>query len=510
MISRSRFPRIRLFIALGATLALLLVPGASPAQALTPPSLKLISIESDVTILRNKSYIPVPAAPSVYVASMNGDFEIHAERPDYDTPVSLEQWIDGGAQINPLPEEMADGFAGLKDFIHITVEDAGGASVLDQSQAFCPGNGQRERVDDSGPQVARFPSYGCGGNPFTIGSVWGIDRGWAIGATGEAGRDYYGYYGYGGYGIADGDPNFLAPDGMYTTHLSIPQNYIDAFGISPGDASINVNITVKTKKSCSYICTNVSMAHAMGAGAPPEERAPARLPIDLDPDPSTLPDLISLPAFAMRINHSKKNGHDYLRFGANVWNDGPADLVVEGFRQPGEAVMDAFQYFYDNGVAVGRAPTGTLMYDTRGDHQHWHFQQFANYALLDATQTNAYYSDKEAFCLVPTDPINLAGEGAEWFPYSIGFTTACGRRDSIWIRETLDAGWGDTYYQWVAGQSFDITNLPNGHYFIRVTANPGDLLYERNTGNNESLRELILRGRQGKRKVEMLPFDSIG
>jgi hypothetical protein len=211
----------------------------------------------------------------------------------------------------------------------------------------------------------------------------------------------------------------------------------------------------------------------------------------------------------MRVSHNKKDGHDYLQFGADVWNDGPAPMVVEGFRQPGLPVMDGYQYFYDHGVAVGRAPAGTLMYDSRPGHNHWHFEQFANYSLLDATQTEVVRSEKEAFCLAPTDPINLAGEGAEWFPYSIGLATACGSKDSIWTRESLDAGWGDTYYQYLPGQSFDITHLPNGHYFVQVTANPDGVLYERNTGNNTSLREVVLKGRKGNRKVIVQPYHGI-
>jgi hypothetical protein len=185
-------------------------------------------------------------------------------------------------------------------------------------------------------------------------------------------------------------------------------------------------------------------------------------------------------------------------------------MVVEGFRRQGEPVMDAFQYFYDsNGVAVGRAPTGTMEYDALPGHTHWHFEQFANYSLLDSTQTQIVKSEKVGFCLAPTDPINLAGEGANWFPYSIGLGTACGTQDSIWTRESLDAGWGDTYYQYLPGQSFDVTHLPNGHYFVQVQANPDGLLYERNTGNDTSLREIILKGRKGSRKVEVLPYHGI-
>ena len=80
-------------------------------------------------------------------------------------------------------------------------------------------------------------------------------------------------------------------------------------------------------------------------------------------------------------------------------------------------------------------------------------------------------SEKQSFCLAPTDPIDLRLPTAEWSPSWFGgggLSTACGGSDAIWIREVLPVGWGDTYFQFVAGQSFDITHLPNGRYYVQV------------------------------------------
>ena len=61
------------------------------------------------------------------------------------------------------------------------------------------------------------------------------------------------------------------------------------------------------------------------------------------------PDLRSLPAYGITIGQGDTDapGKDYLAFSANVWNAGPAQLVVDGFRKPGNELMDAYQYFYD-------------------------------------------------------------------------------------------------------------------------------------------------------------------
>ena len=75
-------------------------------------------------------------------------------------------------------------------------------------------------------------------------------------------------------------------------------------------------------------------------------------------------------------------------------------------------------------------------------------------------------------------------------------SSVCGGQEARWLREALPAGWGDTYYQSVAGQAFNITNLPNGRYKIRVTINPLGLLKETNANNVED-RYFVLKGLQG-------------
>ena len=64
-------------------------------------------------------------------------------------------------------------------------------------------------------------------------------------------------------------------------------------------------------------------------------------------------------AAGLRHHHQRRRGRrrpgkDYLAFSANVWNAGPAPLVVDGFRSPGKDLMDAYQYFYDADGQAGR------------------------------------------------------------------------------------------------------------------------------------------------------------
>jgi hypothetical protein len=73
----------------------------------------------------------------------------------------------------------------------------------------------------------------------------------------------------------------------------------------------------------------------------------------------------------------------------------------------------------------------------------------------------------------------------------------------------MPVGWGDTYFQQIAGQSFDITKVPNGTYYIEVVANPQKVLHESDTGNDVSLRQVILGGKRGHRTVRVPAVNGI-
>jgi hypothetical protein len=274
------------------------------------------------------------------------------------------------------------------------------------------------------------------------------------------------------------------------------------FEIAPGNEKVTLDVTVTKgrRRGCCY---------GRRDGPEGREASVTDVPTVTNPDPSTLPDLAALPAWAISVRNGEQA--DRLSFAATPWNAGPAPLDVEGFRRTGEDVMDAYQYFYDSGGNVtGRAPVGRMEFDTRRGHHHWHFLQFVRYRLLRASDRAAVVrSHKQSFCIAPTDPVDLMVEGATWDPYRIGLSSACGGATSIWVREVLEAGWGDTYFQSVAGQAFDITKVPNGWYYIESTLNPRGSLYETNMSNNTELRMVRLTGDRGNRRVTVVPWNGI-
>ena len=59
------------------------------------------------------------------------------------------------------------------------------------------------------------------------------------------------------------------------------------------------------------------------------------------------------------------------------------------------------------------------------------------------------------------------------------------------------------------GQSFDITHVPNGTYYVEIVANPEKVLYETTARNDTSLRKVILGGTPGHRTVKVPAFHGI-
>ena len=469
-----------------ALLALCVCP--SPVGAANPdPSVRLLSPSGPVTLYRENRRVALVQLP-VWLAATGGDFELRVSRPDYDTPVGITQTDAAtGAVIRDLPDDTLDDWNGLSAFLEVTVLDSLSNPIKQRSFTFCPNVWERQRVDDSGPEIPRYPTM-CSDwlSFFTKGMVWGIDAGWASPA-----------FTWGQTGV----PTLRLPNGSYTIVVRIASRYADLLEIPAEDTEVVLDATVVDGGGKRYAVPEV----AKRARHPSQV---AGVPEVSDPDPSTLPDLVALPLWSLVT--FDRNGRDYLGFAATPWNAGPAPMVVEGFRRSGEAVMDAYQYFRDaDGNVVGRAPVGELDWDARRGHQHWHFAQFASFTLRDAHDLELVRSRKQGFCLAPTNAIDLTVERAMWNPYDVGVHTSCGSESALWVREVLQTGWADTYFQGIPGQSFNITKLPNGWYYARIEVNPLGALYETTTANNAESRLLYLGGRPGRRTVLVTPWHGI-
>jgi hypothetical protein len=242
--------------------------------------------------------------------------------------------------------------------------------------------------------------------------------------------------------------------------------------------------------------------------ATPLPSASADVPLLARAPSTALPDLVPLPSFGISTSHVRKTHQDFLNFGATVWVGGTSPLDVEGFRKPGSTTMAAYQYYWHDGHVVGRTRAGTMGFDNKKGHHHWHFEQFARYVLLNASKKAAVRSEKVGFCIAATDPVNLALPGAIWNA-AIGLSGQCGDPTANWVSEMMPVGWGDTYDNSRAGQGFNITHLPNGTYYIEIIVNPQRLLHEVTSANDITLRKVMISGSAGHRKVRVPAWHGI-
>ncbi|MGW8486116.1 lysyl oxidase family protein [Streptomyces sp. NPDC055886] len=588
-----RLTRPSIAVAAAVAVTAGVVAAAPDAKTAEPtPKLSLIAASKSVTLDSWKEDPGVYLDLGTYLTSENGAFELKVTRKSYKDPVVAAQVLRKGKKttFKALPAGLVKDFSGLPDFAQVSVTNAAGKTVLKQNEAFCPNNASG-RIRPDAPANSKYPQS-CPVNPFTLGSVWGVENGWAS-------NTYAGYY---------SKPVKLAA-GTYTAKIAVTKKYRDLFGIANKPQTVKVTVRERSwddeesaaaaaprgaaRKSAAGHAGHgagheghgkaseapaASAGHGAHAahGAPARSEAPAARTTGAAPTfnvghgpyppaPPALPwalkkeslqrqafsaakvgdrsgqtdgsrqapgarpnakrpsgkatvpdvpkpDLRSLPAYGITVSdgYEEVPGKDYLAFSANVWNAGPAKLVVDGFRSPGKKLMDAYQYFYDaKGKQVGYTPTGTMEWDPRPGHEHWHFTDFASYRLLKADKKESVRSGKEAFCLANTDAVDYTVKNANWHPDNTDLSTACGQENSISVREVLDVGSGDTYTQDLPGQSFDITNLPNGTYYIQVLANPENRLKETNHKNNSALRKVVLGGKKGARTVKVPAHDLV-
>jgi Lysyl oxidase len=474
-------------VAATAPLTVAAAQSAAPRAAAARPAVRLITAQSRITTQRFGSRVFLD--PGFYVASLGSALQFDVQRASYAKPVTITQVIhlpDGSTTTRPLPASILHGFNGLRNFMDLTVADSSGKVVATHRYRFCPDVFDPQKVSPGSPATSPYPNEGCLFDPFQLGMVWGIQQGWGADAVEGSGHSYRLHL------------------GTYQVTGRITNKYRQLLGISAADATAHVQVKIVKPAPC---CGERPVRDRPHGGTLPRLPHVATL---RNPPQSALPDLVPLPSWGIRASHfpktSASRAEDELMFGATVWIGGSGPLDVEGFRSNGAQTMKAYQYFWRNGHVIGRARAGTMGFS---DYNQWHFKSFARYQLLSSAKTLAVRSHKEGFCIAPSDAVNLVLPDAVWQPSFLGLNGACGTPTALSVQEMLPLGWGDTYFQSVPGQAFNITHVPNGTYYIEVIVNPEKVLHESDTSNDVSLRKVILGGIRGHRTVRVPAFDGI-
>lgn len=372
-----------------------------------------------------------------------------------------------------------------------------------------------------------------GMQPFVTGRTFGVDAGWASFANVDLGRGVA-KLPSGTYRmtmtlnprlhLADADPS----DNSATSTLKVYHLSLDAKGRALPDSMTGRNplsaIAIPPPAGATRMAQprmvavgtatpNQLAAHLRGAVADAPmidmvtPSAGARAIPRSAPEGVDLPDLRSAPAFA--IAAAPAGRADTLGFASLTYNVGPGRLEVEAFREAG-ATFTAYQVFLRDGKRIDRQRRGVVVW--HGAHEHFHFQSFARYDLVDDRGRVVRTSGKNSWCIADTTYVDdtIPGFVPPTAPWDATPLNDCGSQPgALWIRLSMSVGAGDIYAQGLPGQAFNISGLPNGHYSIRITANPDDIIAESDYGNNVANRSIWLLGRRGHRSALVPPHPMV-
>jgi hypothetical protein len=295
---------------------------ASTPLPVLPTTVSLIGSAPVTTLTRYQPNDTVDFTAALRAQARYGNFEVRAKRASYSEPVRAE--VSGTNLHVMLPASATNGFSGFVDALHVRVAKPNRQVVADFDSDWCPNSFGRRRMNDSGPSAVRYPDGCTTWNPFTRATIWGIEHGWSTSLASTT---------------ADSPNARHVPDGTYILGAMWNPAFARPLGFSTAPILMYVKVQ-SINGGSSGLRTHASTTQPPPPTGASAAAAAATVPIVNNPSPSSIPDLAALPAWGMTTT-AGNDGHDYLNFGATVWNAGPTTLTVEGTRVTGQALMSA-------------------------------------------------------------------------------------------------------------------------------------------------------------------------
>jgi hypothetical protein len=182
-----------------------------------------------------------------------------------------------------------------------------------------------------------------------------------------------------------------------------------------------------------------------------------------------LPDLTMLAPSDVRLEFPG-DGRRFLRFTTIAVNLGPGPFQVVGYDTDGYAARSDIlhvkqQIKRSDGSWTERATTARMMWAGDG-HNHWHILGYQSFRL----QLNGIFTMKLAaktgFCAFDSYVYTSKQPG------SYVWEKTCRTLTDGTVFMGTSVKWGDIYKSTISFQWFDITDLPNGDYTLKVVADP--------------------------------------
>lgn len=146
--------------------------------------------------------------------------------------------------------------------------------------------------------------------------------------------------------------------------------------------------------------------------------------------------------------------------------------VVEGCVLPGTRRLLKFGTLTQN-IGTGNlylgSPIGNPLFHFHTCHGHYHFEQFAEYRLLNSAGGLTSTGNKAGFCLEDFFPVVHIEDPVAIYDCN---------------NQGIQAGWADYYGAEIPCQWIDITDVPPGVYTLEQEIDPARLIAESDESNN--------------------------
>jgi lysyl oxidase/Big-like domain-containing protein len=193
-----------------------------------------------------------------------------------------------------------------------------------------------------------------------------------------------------------------------------------------------------------------------------------------------LPDLRADPPENLTVDPG--SGRLLIRFDGFVTNIGQGPLDIEGNPQVAGGMQ---QYVGAVGALAPDHPV-TVKYETNDSHNHFHLMQIMRYSLWNQSHTaEVAPGQKVGFCAVDSQPAPSPSPAPAAQTYSTEANGFCdwGDPGATFLQMGVSSGWRDRYYNGLAFQWVDASNVPPGVYSVAAQADPNGMIRESNETN---------------------------
>lgn len=212
-----------------------------------------------------------------------------------------------------------------------------------------------------------------------------------------------------------------------------------------------------------------------------------------------LPDLATLPPIDLALEEAPEGR--LLRFTARIANVGAGPIRIQGLSLEDGRDLAVQEILGADGAVVRSEVVSEIIFHPH--HKHWHTADIAAYELRRGGPEGPVVArnGKVSFCLVDDEPLPGYAGDRPGFPQFLNCETHS---------MGLSQGWVDVYHSDLPDQWVEIAGIPDGVYYLTITADPADMYIESDdgvAGNNRQWVKLQLSG--NGTQVRVMPEQEI-